>query len=246
MRAVTTLVAVLLAGCTTTRYVTPWLRTTVTAHPTVIAESGSGSTDALVVERRVDGKWVAIPEASDLAFAFAHGTRVLLKDTVVREDGSTVKLDCPGDIRGTRDGMHVLCASASDAPGTTPATLRVDLFDADGNAVRTRAPTTPFVLPRKPIEGPDVSYDLIGFVPEGIVFSVFMTDSHDSFALGLVKHSTAWLLRPDDTWRKLGTLAFSTSEFWKLHRAEPWNDQNHWTIDPGIMLQTHGGDRTYR
>ena len=102
MRAVTIAVAMLLAGCTTTRYVTPWLRTTVTAHPTFMAESGSGSGNELVVQRRVDGKWIEMPGASELAFAFAHGTRVLLKDTVVREDGSSVKLDCPGDIRGTR------------------------------------------------------------------------------------------------------------------------------------------------
>ena len=137
--------------------------------------------------------------------------------------------------------------SAPDTPGSTPATVILQTYDAKGNGTtRTAAAPGVLVMPRKPIDGPDVDYSMLGFHGDGIVFSVFTTRLTDSFANEAMHTADAWLLLPNDTWTRVGALTFYTGDLWMLHRAAPWSERNGIHIDEGIMIETLDGSRVYR
>jgi hypothetical protein len=235
-----------LTGCTSSKYATPWLRMSSYKPFELMAESGGGARGGWSrVEHVVNGRWEEIPRVGTSALVFDDAKVALIESKLYFENGSSKPIDCPGEVRGRGD--RIVCMSAPYTPAQTPVAVILQTYDARGNGTTRTVPApSMLVMPRKPIDGPDVDYSMLGFQGDGIVFSVFTTRLTDSFANGARHTADAWLLHPNDSWTRVGTLHFETGELWMLHRAEPWNDQNHLRIDEGIMIETLDGSRVYR
>lgn len=108
------------SGCSSTRYVTPWLRVTVYKPFELIAESG-GPKPTYVVEQRLEHGWT---EISDSPFALGLlGGKKAVYDRVggyvlTDEAGTSVVLPCAGSLYAPPAGAHLDCfeGSAYDEP----------------------------------------------------------------------------------------------------------------------------------
>jgi hypothetical protein len=239
--------AVLLAGCGTfTREVTPWLRTTREVPFRLMAESGgAGGYDTSRVERKEGDRWVELRDAGDKAFAFAGGSRVVLDGKLVRPSGPPVQLPCDGELRGTPDGGELVCVQVFDRTSRTgaPETVLVTRIDREGREIGRRQVAVPVKVPAgEPPLGVQVSTDLLGFLPDGLVFAVLWTGANESFANDAVKQPRAFLLRANDRWQELGSLRIGVGQLWALHFPRLWNEANGWSIDLGRILQDSRGE----
>jgi hypothetical protein len=239
--------ALTLAGCSYTREVTPWLRARREVPFRLMAESGSGGRDAdrAWTERREGGRWVRLGDHGDGSFGFAGGTRAVVNGQLVRPDGPPVPLHCSGDLRATPDGSELLCVEIAgrfdkQAP---PETVLLVRDDRDGQEIGRRRVQLPVrVPPGAPVIGPDVSTHFLGFLPGGLVFSVFESDAHTSFANSSAHHCRAFLLRPDDSWQELGAIRFQMPDLWKCNFPRPWNEEHGWGIAEGARERDAKGE----
>ena len=242
-RAVFVAALLALAGCSYHRQVTPWLRTEQHRPFCLMAESGGGCRTSISVERRLDGAWVEVPDGVDAAFAFAGDERAVLGDRILSEHGPDRPLRCPGELRGLPDGSALLCVTVDEMPAdTSPAQVALTRIDRDGETGPTRRVALPIVLARRPIEGPDVDTNFLGFDEAGLVFSVFVSRQEESFANGTPKHADAYRLLADDRWQRIGALDFRAPEFWVLHFPRRWNENNGWHIDRGRYARDSAGE----
>jgi hypothetical protein len=142
----------------------------------LLAESGGhGRPDKVKVERREAGAWVALDEDNDLALAFAGGTRAVVGNRLYRESGPPVTLPCGGELRATPDGAELVCVDVFGrfSQGGPPQTIRVARFDRDGHTAGTREARFPVEVPKEePALGNEVTTSFLGFLPDGLVFSV--------------------------------------------------------------------------
>ncbi|APR76063.1 Hypothetical protein A7982_01410 [Minicystis rosea] len=235
-------------GCTFHRELTPWLRTSRHIPFRILAESGShGPYDTTRAERKVGDTWVEILDAGDQGFGFAGGTRAVLDGTLYRASGPLRNVLCNEHIglRASPSGELVCVEIDRRRPSDysrSPEHLRIVSMDRDGNVRAERHVVLPVVMATKPIEGPDVSTHFLGFVPEGLVFSVFVSRSGESFASEAVKQCTAYVLHPDDRWTQLGTLSFQVIDLWKCRFPRPWNEANGWHIQMGDYPRDSSGE----
>lgn len=238
--------AVALVGCGGySQQVTPWLRTARDVPFRVLGEPGSPG-DESIAERRENGRWVRVPGLGDEAFAFAGGTRAVVKGDaldLVRPEGPPVRIDCEGEVRGTPDGANLVCIEVRRRTGTPPQTVRVAWLDADARVVsRNDVPYPVVIADSEPIPGADADPDLLGFLPEGLVFAVLVQHGDESFAGGTVKQLRAFLLGADWKWRELGSLTITVEQLWALHFPGLWNDTNRWRVEPGRRLHDAKGE----
>lgn len=238
--------ALALGGCTHTREVTPWLRTSRTVPFRLIAESGgAGGYDTVRAWRKEQGRWVELRGEGDGAFAFAGGTRAVIGDKLYREIGPPVPIACRGELRGTPDDRELVCIDVTSrfSREGVPETASVVRIDRDGREIgRRQVPLPVRVPPNEPPLGMDVSTNFLGFLPEGLVFAVFQSNPGESFANDVVKQCRAFLLRDEGRWQELGALAFRVPEFWKCRFPRPWNELYGWQIDRGKTLQDSRGE----
>jgi hypothetical protein len=97
--------AVVLGGCTTTRYVTPWFRTSVTPPgPQLIAESGGNITHR-TTEELFEGTWVELKHATTDAMAIDDGLFVIYRADqgymLLDHAGHARPIDCSGVLRAS-------------------------------------------------------------------------------------------------------------------------------------------------
>jgi hypothetical protein len=228
------------------RTVTPWLRTSRSVPFRLLAESGGhGRPDKVKVERRQEGAWVALDEDNDLALAFAGETRAVVGNRLYRESGPPLTLPCGGELRATPDGVELVCVDVFGrfSQGGPPQTIRVARFDRDGRAVGRREVRCPVEVPEEePALGDDVTTSFLGFLPDGLAFSVLQVAPRESFAAGARKQARAFLLHADNTWSELGALDLTTTELWKLHFSRPWHEALGWPITDGERMHDSRGE----
>ena len=233
-------------GCMHNRAVTPWLRTQRSVPFRLFAESGGHSRpDKVKVERREGGTWVELDEDDDLALAFAGGTRAVVGHRLYRESGPPVTLPCDGELRATPDGAELVCVEIFGrfSRNGPPQTIRVARFDRDGAVAGRRDVRFPVEVPKdEPALGQDVTNSFLGFLPDGLVFSVLLVAPRESFANDTRKQLRAFLLRADDTWSELGTLDVGVGELWKLHFSRPWREALGLPISDGERLHDSRGE----
>lgn len=229
-----------------TREVTPWLRTSRSTPFRPFADSGQhGRGDTVRAERREGGRWVALPEDTDLALGLAGGTRAVVGTRLYREAGPPVPLPCGGELRSTPDGAELVCIESFGrfSSGGPPQTARIARFDPDGLQLGHREVPLPVRVPEgEPPIGREVSTSFLGFLPEGLVFSVLETAPRESFGVGAPKHCRAFLLRPSGEWSELGSMTITADELWKLRFPRPWNEALGWHIAEGGRLRDSRGE----
>jgi hypothetical protein len=238
-----------LGGCIHTREVTPWLRTTREIPFRLIAESGHpDDVDKVSVDHLKGRRWVPLdlPCADDRAFGLAHGTRAVIGDWLVRQDGPPVPIRCEGELRGTPDGTAIVCVETfalyDYKKDEAPQTLRVTRRDTDGREIeRLRVPFPVRVPDDEPPLGTEVTVDLLGFLPEGLVIAVLRITRKESFASEAVKTPRAFLLLPDGRFRELGSMRITVGELWALHSPRLWNERLGWHVDLGRTRQDSTG-----
>jgi hypothetical protein len=226
--------------------VTPWLRTSQSKPVRLFADSGRQDRgDTVRVERNEVGRWVRLPEDSDRALGFAAGTRAVVDRRLYRETGPPIALDCEGELRATPDGSELVCIEIVGrfGAGGAPQTVRITRLDRDGQVIDRRDLPLPVrVADDEPPLGGDVSTAFLGFLPEGLVFSVLPWTAHESFASGTPKRARAFLLHADSRWSELGTLTFTVDDLWTLRFPHPWNEALGWHIAEGERLRNSLGE----
>jgi hypothetical protein len=84
--------------------------------------------------------------------------------------------------------------------------------------------------------------DLLGFLPEGLVFSALLGEPDTSYAEGAVKTMRVFLLRADGRWQDLGSMPLRVSDLWGLHFPRLWNEAKGAHIDLGRKLRDARGE----
>ncbi len=223
-----------IAGCTTTRAVTPWLRIHERAPFELMAESGRGPHGHRAwVDRKVDGRWVPVSEADPVGFSFANDTRAVAGNVLLTRDGRTLPLPCPhtgriGDGSRAAPGGGLVCVVSRGAfdhdiaPEDRETVTVTHLTDDGAERARLRAG----VPIKRPAGAPPLSIDIdtsfVGFLGDELVFAVLVIRERESWATEEWKQADAWALTAGGNWRKLGTLHFQVSSAWQLHVAACW------------------------
>ena len=238
-------VALGLSGCTSSRALTPWLRTYAYRPFELIAESGSHARGDAWVERRIGTRWVTSRDLGVSGFAFAHGERVVLGNQLLTRDGRTVPLACDG--RGIGNGLRVnprdelLCVEVRtwldrEVPAEQRETARIVRYDIDGGVRGEQV--VPLPIPR-PADAPPMALSIdtgvVGFVGDSLVFSVLVSREHESWASDVVKEATAHALDASGRWRVLGTMRFRVGDIWMIHSAARWSEALGIRIEPGTV-----------
>jgi len=103
--------AITLGGCVTTRYVTPWLRTTVDHPVDIIAESGSGQQHH-TTEELFHGQWIVLSSSGE-AMSIRGGKRAIYLGgngyVMVTESGHARPITCQGVLRESPDERTLDC-----------------------------------------------------------------------------------------------------------------------------------------
>jgi hypothetical protein len=227
------------------RNVTPWLRTSRDERLELFAESGHTQPGPKVrVERKEPDGWRLLPEQSDRTLAFADETRVVVDNRLYREQGPPVALGCDGELRATPDGNQLVCVRVFDrlAKDGPPQTVRIVYLDADGREVGRHQVAAPVTVPAdEPPFGRAVAMHLLGFLPQGLVFSLLVSSPKDSFETDAPKEARAFLLNTGGQWSELGALRFPAGDLWKLRFPRPWNETLGWHVAEGERLRDTRG-----
>jgi len=104
---------VVLGGCTTTRYVTPWFRTSVTnPGPELIAESGTNISHR-TTEELFGGTWVELKHATTEAMAIDDGRFVIYRANhgymLLDRAGHARPMNCRGVLRESQRTRALDC-----------------------------------------------------------------------------------------------------------------------------------------
>jgi hypothetical protein len=191
------------SGCTRSRSVTPWLRTS-SYHPfELYAESGGGDSGAWSkTERRTDAGWATISE-SDLAMSLADGGLAVYVDTsggasrmvLTNEAGEKVTLDCNDALRVKPDDRGLVCVATTShwLQPEVPNTIEVTAIDLRGKVGKHTVLTLPAnSLPRSFFP------HFPGFLADGTpVLSAHLNAEVETGAFGREKGCAAFALRPD-------------------------------------------------
>lgn len=236
-RSLLPILALWLGGCAHSREVTPWFRTSSSKSPCLMAEAGSkGCTETSQAEREENGVWVPFPGFGDRAFAFAGGERVVYDGRLVKRTGGAEPIACESDLRATPDGRELVCVALNGLRTAEPQTTSVRRLDVDGKEIARRLVRLPVRVPDdEPPLGDYVAAKLLGFLPQGLVFSFELIRAADSRATGSAHRCDAFVLEANDAWRALGSLVYRTPDEWKCNFPRPWNELHGWSIDRGIV-----------
>lgn len=226
-------------GCTSTRELTPWLRTSSTTHYErgFIAESGgSGPYTTGSVERLEDGEWVTLSGWDSMAgFGFAGNTRAVVGNTLVPEKGAPLRIPCRDHLRGAPNDVELYCVvTYTPAEGDLPTDLvHVERFDRDGSPIDKRVVDPP--LRRPPGSSVWESYDttFLGFLAPGLLFSVYHDRADEPLVPGRMGQCEGYLLHPDNHWELRGVLHFDEGSVGDCNSPEAWIAQLGWPLDPG-------------
>lgn len=235
-------------GCTTSRTLTPWLRTYSRTPFTLFAESGNSSQhgDAWI-ERRIGGRWIVSRDFPAEGFGFANDTRAVLGNALLTDGGQTMQLACDG--RGIGNGLRatprgeLLCIEVrdffeSDVAPADRETVRVVRYDNAGIVLSERQVPLPI---RRPEGAPPLSLSIdtgvVGFLGDQIVFSVLESRQAESWASDEWKRCDAYALSPAGQWHLLGTMRFQAGAIWMIHSAPHWRAALGMPIEAGAYAR---------
>lgn len=236
------LLAVVGSGCSsvTTRYVTPWLRTTTSHDFQLFAESGGHNQGWLTVERETHGAWHSMDISDDRAFSFGGGSRAVIGSSIVRANGTTTSLECDGEVRA-RSASELICVTQpveQTAPAPVTPAHDIIVLDIDGNE---RSRERVFV-PVAAASGLRPHMQLLGFDGASTVFTVFAEPENVSFAPGTLHTCSAWAWSAEREWTELGGMQTDVLELWRCQSTSEWNALRHWSLRPGAYRQGTSGE----
>ncbi len=246
--------ALLLAGCTTSRALTPWMRISATTR----FDRQGYLVDDGHAYLKVRGRWVERRDGEPASgFGFDGGRRAVLGSVVWDEHGPLRGLDCdPKKIFATPDDGELLCVEVSQPrwapqqadyapfmlPVEAPDMVRVTRYDRDGRRLERRALPLPVQVGKREPFGPENAAGFLGFRDGGLVFSIEHIDwRHQSFAAEAPIDCDGWLLRSDGSWRRLGTLHTFAGSLWECNFPSPWNARLGMRIAYGRRAQDANG-----
>jgi hypothetical protein len=236
--------AMLLGGCGHSREVTPWLRTSSSWSPCLLAESGGhGCMTTSRVDRKEEGRWKRLYTDEDVAFAFAGGERAVVGRRLVRRTGDSERIECAGDLRAPPDGRELVCITMTDRRSASPQSTTIETLDIDARPIANRTVRWPVRVPDdEPPMGDYVSAQHLGFLPAGLVFSFELIRHDASRATGSAHRCDAFVLDANDVWHPLGALVYLTPEEWRCNFPRPWNELHGWHVDRGLTGKNSAGE----
>lgn len=215
-------------GCTTSRQVTPWLRTRIERTPVLYAESG-GPRDHVFTERLVDGHWTVVSTCCSAALALPGGRAVFHDDfrlVTSTEQGPSVPLDCSFDsLRLAPGGERLVCLASTErsAEAAEALPLRVSTWSVDGALLESRQ----VALGARMLPGNFFPH-FVGFLDGQPLLSAHVAPF--STTPGLAGFCAAWVLDGLE-WRPLARL--TTSDWPRCHEAAFWRDRLPGNLEPG-------------
>jgi hypothetical protein len=232
-KPIVALLLLLLAGCTTTRYVTPWLRTTVHEPFVIIAESG-GPKRTSMTEIDVRGSWRIVSHQSQ-ALALPDDDRAIFVSdaglALAEDTGETTPLDCPGHVRVDSDRKRIVCLAFESWVSVAIDDVAVSITTIDyrtGKRSRRTSTVRGQSLPR--------SYfpHFAGFLQDGTPVLTVHVNAPDEVAGTPSKLCAAFALR--DTFAT--KLASIESSAWPdCDEASFWNRRTELEVEPGEALR---------
>lgn len=221
--------SLLFAGCTTTRYVTPWLRTTVHEPFVIMAESG-GPKRTSMTEMEVRGDWKVVSHQSQ-ALALPDDDRAIFVSddglVLAKETGEVTPLDCPGHVRVDGDRKRIVCVDfVSWASEEKDLEVSVTTLDyRTGRRTRSTSTVRSGTLPR--------SYfpHFPGFLKDGTpALTVHTNAENETFGFDQTKLCAAFALRGSI----VKELASIESNAWPdCDEARFWNSRTDVEIEAG-------------
>lgn len=248
--------ALLLAGCTTSRALTPWM----TVSATTRFDRQGYLVDDGRVYLKVGGRWLEQRDAGSAGFGFDGGRRAVVGSLVWDEHGPLRALDCDArKIFATPDDRELLCVEVSVPrwvprqpdyarfmlPVEAPDMIRVTRYDRDGRRLDRRTLAAPVQVGKREPFGPENVIEFLGFRDGGLVFSIQHIDwRRQSFAAEAPIDCDGWLLGSDGSWQRLGTLHTFAGSLWECNFPSPWNERLGLRIAYGRRVQdAHGTPR---
>lgn len=230
-----------LSGCTYRRQLTPWLRSYRHVPLRFMAESGgNGPYDTSRTERKIAGRWVEIPGSGDDAFAFADQRRAVVGNVLFSEEGELRHIPCAGVLRAPPSGDALLCIGREQG-WRKPTVAKIWWYDIDGKLTRHQRVLAPKQQAADAKFGDQLSFDFLGFAPEGLLFTTLETRDGESFASDRMKYCEAHQLHTDEHWSVRGRLHFRVARLWRCHSSREWRRFQGLQVHSGHYAQDARG-----